>query len=151
MQEYLGLLIAVARRRLKQAVLSRVDRRRLSVQQFWMLVALAEHPGVPQARIAERMHADAPTVSRTLAGLVERRLVRVDLDPSDRRRTRISLTAAGRRTADELAPLAVEIRAAVIDGMTPDEIAAVRKGLLRVIGNLERFEAHASPRRRSLP
>jgi DNA-binding MarR family transcriptional regulator len=151
MQEYLGLLIAVARRRLKWAVLSRVGRRRLSVQQFWMLIVLAEHPGFSQARIAERLHADAPTVSRTLSGLLERRLVRVDLDPSDRRRTRISLTAAGRRLATELAPLAAEIRAAVIEGMGPEEIAAVRRGLLRVIGNLEGFEAHATSRRRLAP
>ena len=151
MQEYLGLLIAIARRRLKQAVLSRLDRPRLSAQQFWMLVALAEHPGVSQARMAERLHADAPTVSRTLSGLLERRLVRSDVDPSDRRRTRISLTAAGERLAAELAPLAAEIRAAVIDGMSPEEIAAVRKGLLRIIDNLERFEASAPPRRRLAP
>lgn len=151
MQEYLGLLIAVARRRLKQAVLSRADRRRLSVQQFWLVIHLAENPGVSQARIAERLHADAPTVSRALSVLVERRLARADLDPSDRRRTRIALTAAGRRLAGELAPLAAEIRAAVIEGMSPEEIAAVRRGLLRIIENLERFEAHAAQGRRLAP
>jgi len=151
MQEYLGLLIAVARRRLKQAVLSRVDRRRLSVQQFWMLIALAEQSGISQARIAERLHADAPTVSRTLSALLERRLVRADLDPSDRRRTCIWLTPAGQRLAAELAATAAEVRAAVIEGMSSKEIAAVREGLLRVIANLERFEAHAPPRRRLAP
>ena len=151
MQEYLGLLIAVARRRLKQAVLSRVDRRRLSVQQFWMLIALAEQSGISQARIAERLHADAPTVSRTLSALLERRLVRADLDPSDRRRTCLWLTPAGQRLAAELAATAAEVRAAVIEGMSSKEIAAVREGLLRVIANLERFEAHAPPRRRLAP
>ncbi len=151
MQEYLGLLIAVARRRLKQAVLSRVARRHLSVPQFWMLIALSEQPGISQARLAARLHSDAPTVSRTLSGLLERRLVRVDLDPADRRRTRISLAPAGRRMVEDLAPLADEIRAAVIAGMSTDEIAAVREGLRRVIDNLERYEAHAAPRRRLSP
>src|SRR6266516_2462082 len=99
MQEYLGLLIAVARRRFKQAVLVRAGRHRLSVQQFWMLIALAERPDVSQSRIAERLRGDAPTVSRTLSSLLERRLIRADLDPSDRRRTRVSLTAAGQRLA----------------------------------------------------
>jgi DNA-binding MarR family transcriptional regulator len=150
MQEYLGLLIAVARRRLKQAVLVRAGRHRLSVQQFWMLIALAERPDVSQSRIAERLRWDAPTVSRTLSSLLERRLIRTDLDPSDRRRTRVSLTTAGQRLADELTPVAVEIRAAVIDGMSPGEVAAVRKGLLRVIDNLERFETRA-PRRLANP
>ncbi|HTP28268.1 MAG TPA: MarR family transcriptional regulator, partial [Anaeromyxobacteraceae bacterium] len=63
MQEYLGLLIAVARRLLKQAVLARASQHRLSVQQFWMLIGLKEHPGMSQGQIAEQVHADAPTVS----------------------------------------------------------------------------------------
>ena len=41
MQDYVGLLIAIARRRIKQVVLSRVVRHRLSSGQFWILIGLA--------------------------------------------------------------------------------------------------------------
>lgn len=139
MQEYLGLLIAVARRRTKQAVLARVSRHQLTFQQFWMLIALLEHPGFSQVQLAERVRADAPAVSKTLGALLERGLVRSDLDPSDRRRSRITLTPAGRRLAIEVAPVAKEVRDAIVDGMSPSQIAAVREGLRRVIANLDRL------------
>jgi DNA-binding MarR family transcriptional regulator len=139
MQEYLGLLVAVARVRLKQAVLVRVRKRRLrlSVQEFWMLSALRERPGISQSRLVERLRADAPTVSRTLSKLAARRFVRAGPDPADRRRTNVRLTAQGERVAAELASDVGEIREAVVAGMSEPEIAAVRGGLLRIIANLE--------------
>ena len=149
MQEYLGLLIAAARRRIKQAVVARVSGHGLTVQQFWILVNLAERPGIAQIQLAERTRADAPTVSRTLASLAERRLVRTDLDPGDRRRTRVFLTGAGERLAAELAPVAREIREAVADGMSEPELTALREGLRRVIANLDRLEARRGERERT--
>jgi DNA-binding MarR family transcriptional regulator len=148
MQEYVGLLIAAARRRIKQAVLARAGHHDLSAQQFWFLIALREHPGMSQVELAQRVRADAPTASRSLAGLRRRRLVRSVPDPRDRRRGRVSLTAAGERLADELSEIALEIRAAVVEGMSPAEVEALRKGLRRVIQNLDRLEAREGSRAR---
>lgn len=149
MQEYLGLLIAAARRRIKQAVVARVSEHGLTAQQFWTVVTLAERPGIAQIQLAERTRADAPTISRTLASLAERRLVRTDLDPADRRRTRVFLTGAGERLAGQLAPVAREIRSAVVDGMSEDQIAALRAGLRQVVANLDRLEARRPERERT--
>ncbi len=149
MQEYLGLLIAAARSRLKQAVLARVAEHGLTAPQFWVLVGLAEHPGLSQCALGERVRADAPTISRTLAALADRRLVRTDPDPADRRRTRVYLTPAGERMAARLRAVATQIREAVQAGMTPSEVAALRAGLRRVIANLDRLdERDAAPPRR---
>jgi DNA-binding MarR family transcriptional regulator len=145
MQDYPGLLVAVARLRLKQAVLARPSRRRLrlSVQEFWTLAVLRELPGISQSQLVERLRADAPTVSRTLAKLAARHLVRGGPDPADRRRTNVRLTAQGERVAAELAPDVGEIRGAVVAGMSDSEIAAVRRGLLHIIANLESLAAGA--------
>lgn len=146
MQEYVGLLIAAARSRIKQEVLARVAQHGLTVPQFWILIRLAEQPGVSQAALAERCRADAPTISRTLSALARRRLVRADLDPADRRRSRVSLTASGERLAAHLAGVARQVRATVEAGMTRAEIAALQDGLRRVIANLDGLAA-AAPRR----
>lgn len=147
MQEYLGLLIAAVRSRIKQVVLAQVAQFGLAPQQFWTLIALRESPGQSQAQLAERVRADAPTVSRTLAVLLERRLVRSEPDPQDRRRSRVFLTAAGARLADELARVASEVRATVVDGMSEAEEAAVRRGLKRILANLDGYEARVRGRR----
>ena len=147
MQEYLGLLIAAARSRIKQVVLAQVAQFGLAPQQFWMLTALREMPGMSQADLAERVRADAPTVSRTLGALLERGLVRSDPDPEDRRRSRVFLTAAGEQLASEVAAVAADVRAAVVEGMSAAEETAIRRGLRRILDNLDRYAARVRGRR----
>jgi MarR family transcriptional regulator for hemolysin len=151
MQPYPGLLIAAARRRIKQAVLARIADRQLTVQQFWTIVALDEHPGSSQSEIAARVRSDAPAVSRALASLLERGLVRADPDPADRRRTCVVLTAAGKRLARQLAPVAREIRDAVVQGMTPAEVASLTAALQRIVDNLDRLAERTSAREARTP
>ena len=149
MQQYPGLLIAAARHRIKQVVLAQVSQHRLTSQQFWMLIALRESPGLSQAEMAQRVRADAPTVSRTVSALLERGLLRSEPDPDDRRRSRMYLSARGERLAQELASVARDVRAALVDGMDEDEVAALRQGLQRVIANLDRYQARV--RRKGSP
>ena len=137
---YPGILIAAARRRIKQAVIARVGARGLTPQQFWILIAIHETPGVSQIAIAERIFADAPTVSRTIAPLVERGLARAAADPSDRRRLQLTLTPAGAKLARSLFPVAREIREAVVAGMSAEEVQALNAALDRVLANLDRLE-----------
>ncbi len=144
-----GLLIAAARRRIKQAVLARVADRQLTAQQFWMIVAVEEDPGISQAEIAARVRSDPPTVSRTLSALIERGIVLAEVDPEDRRRTRVLLTPAGRRLARSLALVAREIREAVVDGMSPVEVATLCGALSRIVANLDRLEKRRALRERS--
>jgi len=149
MQQYPGLLIAAARHRIKQVVLAQVAQHHLTSQQFWMLIALRESPGLSQSELAARVRADAPTVSRTVAGLLERGLLRSEPDPDDRRRSRMYLSARGERLARELSAVARDVRAALVDGMDEDEVAALRRGLQRVIANLDRYQARV--RRKDSP
>lgn len=141
-QEYPGLLIAIARRRIKQAVLARATQHGLSPQQFWILVGLRERGDPPsQGELAERMHIDAPTASRVLAALVRRRLVRIAQDPEDRRRARVHLTRSGEDLAASLASIADEIRGAIVENMTAAELDGLRRSLGKIISNLERLGA----------
>jgi len=151
MQEkpYVGLLIGVARRCIKQAVLRRVAGHRLAPQQFWILMTLLEKPGLSQSELAERIHIDAPTASRVVTALVRRQLVHADADPHDRRRSRLFLTEAGESMARELAGVARGVRAAVVQGMDEIEVESLRRGLKKVISNMDRFEAGASRRRKT--
>jgi DNA-binding MarR family transcriptional regulator len=149
MRPYPGLLIATARRRIKQAVFERVAGRQVTPQQFWMIVAIHETPGISQVEIADRTRADAPNVSRALSALSERRLVSVEADPGDRRRTRILLTPAGRALARELMPVARELRQAMVAGMSQAEIASLCSALQRLIANLDAAEARRPPRERT--
>jgi DNA-binding MarR family transcriptional regulator len=147
-QEYLGLLIAAARRRLKQAVLRHALPLRLTPAQFWFLNAARELPGASLGEVARRQRVDAPTASRLAVGLAARRLLRMQSHPRDRRAVRIALTASGMKLAERIAPIAASVRAAVVQGLSQREQDALRALLRKVIGNLEVFANEAPPHRR---
>jgi len=146
-QEYVGLLIGAARRRVKQSVTARAELHNLSSLQFWALVALDANPGLSLGELAERQRMEMPNASRVVASLVKRRMIKLTRDPGDRRRAMLELTAAGSAMARKLQKSADDVRGAVVAGMTPDEIEGFRSLLLRVIENLEQLDS-ALPARR---
>jgi DNA-binding MarR family transcriptional regulator len=136
-QEYVGVLIAAARRSLRQAVQRSIEPLRLNPPQFWTLLALDEMSGASLGDLARRQRIDAPAASRTVAALVRRGLVRFELDRDDRRRSRLSLTRAGADLVRKLRPIADDLRARVISGMNQEEEEALRTLLRKVIRNLD--------------
>lgn len=138
--EPVGLLIGAARRRIKQAVGRRARRLRLTPQQFWLLLAIQEERTTSLGALADRLRGDQPTASRVVATLVRRKLVRVEVDPRDRRRTLLACTPAGAAMKPQLAALAGEMRAAIVDGMDAAEQDVLREGLRKVIANMDRLE-----------
>ena len=149
MPPFPGLLIAAARRSIKRAVVERAAGWGLTSQQFWMLVAIHETPGISGVEIASRTRANAPDVSRALAALADRGLVRSAPDPDDRRRTRIWLTRAGGRMTKELMPVARSLREAIVAGMSADEVASLCADLQRVVENLDALEERRASRERA--
>jgi DNA-binding MarR family transcriptional regulator len=141
--EPIGLLIAAVRRRIRQAVGRHVRGYRLSTQQFWVLVAIAEHPGCSLSELAAHLRMDNPTASRVVFTLMERGFVQVRGDAADRRRACLSLGPAGAALAKALVALAAAVRGAVVQGMTPSELAALRLSLRKIIANMDRLRDRA--------
>jgi len=137
-------MIAMARRRLKQAVGRRVAEYGLSAQQFWVLVHLEEADGPGLGAVCETLRMDAPTASRIVTALTRRGLVRPAQDPADRRRTRLKLTAAGRALARQLQPLASQMRSAVEQELSRREAEELRRLLEKVIAGLDRYDAQGA-------
>ena len=138
--EPIGLLIGAVRRRIRQAVGSHVRRYHLTTQQFWVLVAIYEHPGFSLRQLARHLRMDEPTASRIVATLMKRKLVQVKGDATDRRRACMHLRAPGAALAMDLRALAGSVRAAVVQGLSAAEQAALRCSLRKIIANMDRLQ-----------
>jgi DNA-binding MarR family transcriptional regulator len=138
-QDSVGRLIAAARRRMKQVVGGRVRAHGLSAPQFWLLLGIAETPGTTLSGLAERLRVDVPTASRIVSSLSRRGLVRSKTDPRNRRRHSLAPTPRGRALAGRLAPVARELRARMVRGLTAAEQQSLKASLNRVIENLDRM------------
>ncbi len=146
-QDGLGFLIATARRHIKQAVWSRVEKYDLTPPQFWVIVGLMRRGETSLFELAARIRSDNPTASRIVSALVARGLVKSDVHREDRRRAALRLTAKGRRLGEKLLPIAAEIRAGVERGFTPGERAQAVAVLTRIIENAAALEQPRGARR----
>ncbi|MGA0608062.1 MarR family winged helix-turn-helix transcriptional regulator [Phenylobacterium sp. VNQ135] len=108
------------------------DRFGLTVPQWRLVCVLAEDGGLTQGQIVARTVMDKVTVSRAAQGLVKRRLVSRADHHADGRSHVLELTAEGRRLYAEIAPLALAYEAALIAGLSPDEVGLLKRLLVRL-------------------
>lgn len=109
------------------------DRFGLTVPQWRLLCVLAEDGPLTQARIVARTVMDKVTVSRAAQGLAKRRLVVRSQNRSDARSHVLALTTEGRRLHSEIAPLALAYEAALIAGLSPEDVTLLK----RLLGRLQ--------------
>lgn len=108
------------------------DRFGLTIPQWRLVTVLAEDGGLTQGQLVARTVMDKVTVSRAAQGLVKRRLVSRADHHADGRSHVLELTAEGRRLYAEIAPLALAYEAALIAGLSPDEVGLLKRLLVRL-------------------
>jgi DNA-binding MarR family transcriptional regulator len=136
-QASVGLLIATARRRIKQEAWRRLRGHRLTPPQFGVLFILHNERNITLSGLAEHLGIDAPTACRVVRNLEERKIIRAASDPEDRRRFRLSLTPAGKKLAAELVHIRDQIDDQITHGFSAAEKDALVSGLRRVIENVD--------------
>jgi len=132
-EEPIGILIAAARSAINQAARAQLSGSDLTPQQFWVLMALHEHPGTSLRELCQGRRMDPPTGSRIVSALARRRLVHIGGDDADRRRCRLELTVEGTALARGLRGVLSDLRKRVL---SPAEQQTLRSLLRRVVANV---------------
>lgn len=110
-----------------------------------LLFPLMEGPQRPGA-LAELCHTDPSTISRQVAELVRRELVRREPDPSDGRANLLAITDAGREVCERVRTLRRELLAAAVAGWTDTELDTFAGLLSRFNGALGAAYRPPAPR-----
>ena len=108
------------------------DRFGLTIPQWRLIAVLAEDGPMTPGALVARTAMDKVTISRAAQGLLRRRLVGRVAHEADGRSHRLSLTGEGTRLHAEIAPLALAYEAALLSGLAPGEVAAVKLLLKRL-------------------
>ena len=132
-RRHIGSLIRRAQQR-HLALWSAEVSQRISSVQYAALEALGTAPGASQRELGEELGLDRSTIADLVrrmesAGLLERRR-----DDGDRRRNALELTPLGRSELERLGPLVDRVQVELVERLDPAEEAALRRGLLRLIG-----------------
>lgn len=110
------------------------DRFGLTIPQWRLLCIVAEDCEAAPSTVVARSGMDKVTVSRAAQGLLKRRLIERSDNEADGRSHLLRLTEAGESLHREIAPLALAYEAALISGLAPDEVALLKRLLMRLQG-----------------
>ncbi len=132
LDEYLPFRLSVASNAVSKLIARAYeDRFGLTIPQWRLMSVLAEAPASPSDLLA-RTAMDKVTVSRAAQALVTRRLATRMPNPADARSHRLTLTAEGARLYADIAPLALAYEAALLAGLAPNEVQALKRLLQRL-------------------
>ncbi len=109
----------------------------LGVAHVPVLVALAEEGQLTQAEIAHRTHIEQPTAAALLQRMTAAGLIDRTPHPTDRRATRIDLSARAHALLPDALELLAEANSEATAGLTAAEVATLHALLGRVLVNLE--------------
>lgn len=101
----------------------------LTVDSWRILAIIGRFGPVSAKEIATRTSNDAFHVSRAIERLTRKKLIKREVDPEDRRRARIELTAAGRSVHDAVEHILTAIENELLGGLSERERTILRRGL----------------------
>lgn len=115
----------------------RVQRLGLTYARARLLTAIGRNPGASQSELAAELEIETPTLKRLLdaveaLGLAERRPL-----AEDARKHAVFLTDTAR--IEPLLRFRDEVDAALVQGISPEDLAAARRVLTRMTQNAERL------------
>jgi DNA-binding MarR family transcriptional regulator len=108
------------------------DRFGLTIAEWRCMAVLGRFAPCPARDVAARTAMDKVQVSRAIAALRKRGLALQATDTRDRRRSKLALSAAGRRMHDEIVPLARAAEARLLQDLSADDRARLGALLARL-------------------
>lgn len=105
----------------------------IGIPEWRVIAVLGQFDGVSADFVCEKTQMDRVTVSRAVARLLKKRYITRRFRAEDRRRSRLSLAAAGRNTYAEIVPIARRYEAALRVGLD----AASRQRLDALLDELQ--------------
>lgn len=107
----------------------------ITIDQWLVLNAIAEKPGISQLEIAEKVFKDAASVTRIIDLLIKKQyLVRAAHD-TDRRRFSLELTKEGKTLIKTIAKVVEQNRAKALKGIHEKDLLKVKETLNLIIDN----------------
>jgi len=109
----------------------------VTVDQWAVMKKLNEVQGCSQSDLTTFTNKDAPTLTRIIDLLVNKKLVERQLDSEDRRKFFVCLTPIGQQTVRDLSPKIDAIRKQAWQHMTQEDFENFKEILDKIYKNLE--------------
>jgi DNA-binding MarR family transcriptional regulator len=106
----------------------------ITPEQYGILMLLREEEGLSQKEIGDVLFKDKPNISRMLDALERKRLIL--RQSTDRRTFAIFLTEGGKKLAEEILPIKLQLEKKALNGLLAREIEALESIINKIYGNI---------------
>ena len=113
------------------------SRHQISMNEFRMLMTLGRFGDKASHELAVHTGVNAMSVSRAVAALERNNRIKVSVDPANRRRKTLSLTAEGRRLYAMMRPEADRVAEYLLSQLSGSDMAALERIVDTLIATLE--------------
>jgi DNA-binding MarR family transcriptional regulator len=135
-QNSIGYLLRDTSRRIMSDLTGRLEPHGITLPQYYVLRELWREEGLTQREIANRVGVLEPTMVGTIDALEHAGMIVRERSTSDRRKTHVQLTPAGRKVRDTLQSYAAGVLEHALNGVSDTEIVELRRLLQQVKKNL---------------
>lgn len=127
-------------RTMQRGLQARLAPHSVAIGQWTFLRILWERDGITQRELSDLAGVSEPTTYSALLSMEKKGFITRRKLPSNLRNISVSITPKGRALKAKLVPLAEDVNAVMMAGMSSEEVAQFRQTLLRMIDKLERDE-----------
>jgi DNA-binding MarR family transcriptional regulator len=106
----------------------------LTIPEWRVMAVLANNPDLSAAEVATRTAMDKVAVSRAVASLLKQKRIVRQMARTDRRRSLLQLSAAGRKVYAQVVPFALAYERALIAPLSRQERAALDRAIRILLG-----------------
>jgi len=131
-------LVKDATRGFLRALQTRLARHDIQLGHWTFLRILWERDGLTKRELSMEAGVMEPTTHAAINAMEELGYVRLEQRPDNRKNIYVFLTPAGKKLKKQLVPLAEEVNAVALEGISAEDVAAARRALLTMIDNLGR-------------
>lgn len=130
LESFLPYRLSIASNRVSDLVAEAYDRLfGLNIAQWRVIAVLGEGTALTQLAIVRQTVMDKMTVSRAVRPLVERGLIDRAPHAGDKRSSLLVLSDAGRALYESVAPAALAMETALLEGFSREEVEALEASL----------------------
>jgi DNA-binding MarR family transcriptional regulator len=139
--ERIAHLVKLAFRETSRALQERLARHGVQYGHWTLLRVLWQTDGITQRQLAEQARVAEPSAFSALRQMEEAGYVKRHRVPGNQRQVRVFLTAKGAALRGAIVGAAEEVNRIALAGIAPEDAAAARRVLVRIVENLGREPA----------
>ncbi len=135
LENFLPYRLSVLSNRVSQTIADMYQKRfGLAITEWRVMAVLGRFPDLSANEVAERTAMDKVAVSRAVAKLLERSLIKREIHSDDRRRSVLALSEVGYTVYDEIAPMALAAEQRLIATLDEQERATLDRLMHKLAG-----------------